>query len=607
MSVIRIPVAETEPAILEPHRNHSAHVVQFYKDDRSLMEELAQLVGNSLEDGRAAIVIGSEAHRTAVARKLKARNPDFARALTEGQYVSLDAAETASRLIVKGMPDPERFEEVIGGIIAQAALTAKIATSPVVIFGEMVALLLRSGNQAAAIRLEELWNDLATKHSFSLRCAYPIADFSDDAEGQGFASICDAHSAVIPEGGLGLHLVEDEGRRAIAKLQQKVEVLQHTKALKESEERFRLLVEAVQDYAIFILDPSGHVTTWNLGAERLKGYQADEIIGRHFSRFYPDADVRAGKPERLLEIATRDGRVEDEGWRVRKDGSRFWADVVITAFKDSSGKIVGFAKVTRDCTERMKTEQALQESQKKLRESEESLRKLSLRLLRSQEQERRRIARDLHDSLGQYLSVLKMKLDFLGKPTAAKDCSTDLAECTELTEEAIKEVRTISYLLYPPMLEELGLRSAIAWYLDGFAKRSGIRTSFEITPEFGRLDSDTELVLFRVLQESLTNIHRHSGSETADVGLLLEGEIAVLRVRDRGKGILPEKFDENLGNSGVAFGVGLRGMSERLLQVGGSLDVRSTAEGTTVTATVPAPRKKSFRVLDFNESTNTHR
>jgi PAS domain S-box-containing protein len=129
----------------------------------------------------------------------------------------------------------------------------------------------------------------------------------------------------------------------------------------EAEERFRLLVESVKDYAIFILDPTGHVATWNLGAERIKGYTATEIIGKHFSTFYPPEDVADGKCERELEIATREGRFEEEGWRIRKDGSRMWASVTITALFSPEGGLVGFAKVTRDLTERLQTEQRLRE------------------------------------------------------------------------------------------------------------------------------------------------------------------------------------------------------------------------------------------------------
>ncbi len=122
------------------------------------------------------------------------------------------------------------------------------------------------------------------------------------------------------------------------------------------DELFRLLVANVRDYAIFMLDPTGHVATWNIGAERIKRYRADDIIGRHFSVFYPDEDVRAGKCEMELEVAARDGRFEDEGWRIRSDGTRFWANVVITAIRDATGALVGFGKVTRDLTERKRSE-----------------------------------------------------------------------------------------------------------------------------------------------------------------------------------------------------------------------------------------------------------
>jgi PAS domain S-box-containing protein len=128
-------------------------------------------------------------------------------------------------------------------------------------------------------------------------------------------------------------------------------------ALRLSEERFRLLVEGTKDYAIFMLDPHGHVVTWNLGAERIKGYKGEEIIGQHFSRFYPREDIQTGKPEQELKQAIASGKYEEEGWRLRKDGSRFWASVVITALQDESGKLRGFSKVTRDVTERKQAEE----------------------------------------------------------------------------------------------------------------------------------------------------------------------------------------------------------------------------------------------------------
>ena len=137
--------------------------------------------------------------------------------------------------------------------------------------------------------------------------------------------------------------------------------------LRDADERFRLMVESVRDYAIFMLDPDGRIATWNSGAERLKQYRADEIIGQHFSKFYPAEDLAAHKPERELEIVLRDGRVEDEGWRIRKDGSRFWALVVITAVYDHKGTLTGFAKVTRDLTERRESEEQLRASEEQFR------------------------------------------------------------------------------------------------------------------------------------------------------------------------------------------------------------------------------------------------
>ena len=200
--------------------------------------------------------------------------------------------------------------------------------------------------------------------------------------------MCSTHSGVAPsESYLGLSSDEDR-LRSIAQLQQKAEVLEKELAARQREEQFRLLVAAVQDYAIFMLDPGGNVSSWNAGAERIKQYKAEEIIGKHFSQFYPEEDVRNGKPDWELTVAQKEGRLEDEGWRIRKDGSRFWANVIITAVRNSSGKLVGFAKVTRDVTTKMQAQRALQkevaerrEAQRQLHLSEKFLRELSLHLL----------------------------------------------------------------------------------------------------------------------------------------------------------------------------------------------------------------------------------
>ena len=374
-------------------------------------------------------------------------------------------------------------------------------------------------------------------------------------------------------------------------------------ALRDTRDAFRLLVEAVQDYAIFMLDADGYVSSWNVGAMRIKGYSASEIVGSHFSRFYPQEDIAAGKPARELEVATKEGRIEDEGWRLRKDGSRFWANVIITALRNPEGELVGFAKVTRDVTERMRAHEALREANKSLQSevaerksaqrlleaSERSLRLLSRHLLRAQDEERKRIGRELHDSVGQYLAVLKMNLDSIKVSNRADltPLHAQIGRCSDLADQTIKEVRTISYLLYPPMLEELGLRSSMLWYLDGFGQRCGIKTEVAVPADLPRLPRDVELAVFRVLQESLTNVHRHSGSETVAVRAEIEAGAVLLEVKDQGKGIPAEVLKESGYDERMALGVGLRGMSERTKQLGGTLEVLSSGEGTTIRATIP--------------------
>jgi PAS domain S-box-containing protein len=571
---------------LYPSANRSAHTVQFSVEDRPLMEDLACLIGSALDSGDAAIVIATQAHRDALTRELQAQDPGFSTTLYEGCFVSLDAAGSLSLFMSDRQPDPKRFMQFMDETIARARSFTKNQQSGIVIFAEMVALLWSEENQDAAIRLEELWNTLAGQHAFTLRCVYRMRSFSKPDEAGVFPEI---NSAVVPHRSLGILLSDDEKLRTIAELQRELRALEYEKTLLLAEQPFRLLIEAVQDYAIFTLDAGGRVNSWNVGAQRLKGYQASEILGQHFSVFYPLEDIAKGKPQRELQIAASDGRIEDEGWRLRKDGSRFWANVVITATKDVNGRVIGFSKVTRDFTERMQTQQALQDSQRKLQESEHSLRELSFHLLRTQDEERQRIGRDLHDSLGQYLSVLKMKLDCLvaGSAKMRPDELVELAQCTQITEDALTEVRTISYLLYPPMLEEMGLKSAISWYLDGFTKRSGIKITFDVSPGLGRLAPDVELALFRVLQESLTNVHRHSGSPTAVVRLSFKDDAFVLQIADQGKGSHLGKF-ENPGQDWMgALGVGLRGMRERMRQIEGNLELWSSSQGTTVTASVP--------------------
>ena len=228
---------------------------------------------------------------------------------------------------------------------------------------------------------------------------------------------------------------------------------------------------------------------------------------------------------------------------------------------------------------------AREQAERTVRDSEKSLRSLTGRLLQLQDEERRRFSRELHDSLGQYLAGAKMNLDMFSNSQPADRL---LSEAIQLLDQSIAETRTISHLLHPPLLDEAGFSSAAKWYLDGFAQRSGIAVKMDLPDDVDRLPKAIELALFRVLQESLTNIHRHSGSSKAEVALKLSPDRVILEVRDFGKGI-PQDLLKNFQAKGTNFGVGLAGMRERLRELGGQLDVQSRASGTLVSVTMPLP------------------
>ena len=223
------------------------------------------------------------------------------------------------------------------------------------------------------------------------------------------------------------------------------------------------------------------------------------------------------------------------------------------------------------------------------KQAEQVVRHLSGRLLKVQDDERRRIARELHDSLGQLLSSLKMNLDHMTSHRPGADGQREIIEtCTNLAQQGIDETRTLSYLLHPPLLDEFGFASAAKWYIDGFAKRSKIDVNLEIGNDLGRMPQEIELVLFRVLQESLTNIHRHSGSSTAEIKVEKSPRLVSLRVTDHGKGMSAELLDK-FRRTRAGVGVGLGGMRERVDELGGSLEIRSEEQTTVVHVVIPLP------------------
>jgi PAS domain S-box-containing protein len=388
-------------------------------------------------------------------------------------------------------------------------------------------------------------------------------------------------------------------------------------ARRESDERYRLLIESVQEYAIFHVDPLGHVVSWNAGAERLKGYRAEEIIGKPISLFYPPDDLANGKPARILAEAAQRGQCRDEGWRIRKDGSRFWASVVVTALRNAEGSLLGFAKVTRDITDWHGKEQTLektkelleirvkqrtavldqvnqelrteiadrQRAEEQLRASLEQLRSLAARLQRVREEERTSIAREIHDELGQSCTAIKMDLALIGHKATKKQTQlrAKVDSATRLVDEMIGTLRRIASELRPRTLDDLGLNAALEWQAQEFENRTGIRCHLTLLQGPLALDSERSTAIFRIFQESLTNVVRHAQATRVDALLEREGNQLLFQVRDNGIG-----FDPAAAKSRRSLG--LVGMQERALLLDGELKIEAVpGGGTTLILRMPLP------------------
>ena len=355
----------------------------------------------------------------------------------------------------------------------------------------------------------------------------------------------------------------------------------------------------------------GVITSWNKTAERLFGYSAEEAVGRHITLIIPPD--RRPEEAVILERLKRGERVEHfETVRVRKDGAMLDVSLTISPVKDSEGRVIGASKVARDFTAQKRTEQTLRESEQRLRaltdtleaqvrartmelerrnrevlHQSKKLRELSHRLIEIQDNERRHIARELHDSAGQILAALGMNLATIVRNVKlnAPKLARQAEESEQMVRELSREIRTTSYLLHPPLLDECGLAESLLWYIRGLKERSGLDVTLAISEDFGRLTPEMELVIFRIVQECLTNVHRHSGSKVAAIEINRGPESITLSVQDEGSGIPSEKLLEIESQAG---GVGIRGMRERVLQFGGEMALQSGAMGTKISVFFPA-------------------
>ena len=304
------------------------------------------------------------------------------------------------------------------------------------------------------------------------------------------------------------------------------------------------------------------------------GYSKLELAHMAFTEYTHPADAQADWDRFTELLEGKRGKYQLDKRFYRKDGMAAWGQLTVSLVRGHDGEPKYAIGMLEDISERKRAEEALRE--------------LSARLLRLQDKERRRIARELHDSTAQSLAALAMNLSVVKDAASnlsprARAC---LSESLELAEQCSREIRTLSYLLHPPLLDEVGLVSALRWFVDGYTQRTGIQVDLEMPPNFTRLPEDIELALYRIVQEGLTNIHLHSGSKRAHVGLKCRPDQAVLTVADEGRGI-PRVVTEKGRRHGAKLGVGIPGMRERIRQVGGQLEIITGNSGTTLTAIVP--------------------
>jgi PAS domain S-box-containing protein len=368
---------------------------------------------------------------------------------------------------------------------------------------------------------------------------------------------------------------------------------------------YQLLIETVRDYAIFVLDPSGRVATWNTGAERLKGYKPSDIIGQHFSKFYPPEDIESRKPERELEIAIREGRVEDEGWRLRKDGTRFWANVIITALRDETGSLVGFAKVTRDLTERRRSELKAIDDARRIAEAE-AANKAKADFLTAMSHE----LRTPLNAIGGFAELLSLEIhgpvtdqqkEDLGRITASQRHL--LGIINDILNFSRVEAGRIEY-----NIEEMDLAQTIARVsrmLHPLVEAKGIELIEEECPPGICAVADvakTEQILVNLVSNAVA----FTDKGFIGLGCGYADDAVWVRVRDTGVGIPPDKLESifepfvqvgrSLTTSHRGTGLGLAISRDLARGMNGDLTVESVVDkGSSFTLWLPKKgRKKAF-------------
>ena len=359
-------------------------------------------------------------------------------------------------------------------------------------------------------------------------------------------------------------------------------------SLKESDERFRVLVESIRDYAVFMLDPDGRVATWNTGAALIKGYQREEILGKPIDLFYTREDRESGRPARLLAQAANEGRIEDEGWRVRKDGTRFWADVVITALRDEAGVLIGFSKVTRDLTQRQQAEQERRRLDADRIRAEEALRVRDEFLSLASHELKTPLTALLLELYGMRAPIERHHDERLGRKLVRASRSADrLTRLIEMLLD-VSRIATGRLTLKREPFELQRAMQQVVEIMEGSAAGASCEFLFDASPDAGSIVGDWDrLRIEQVVMNLLSNAFRYGAGQPVTLSLAREGAWAIVEIRDHGPGVplgdlerIFERFERATGmlNEG-GLGLGLYVSREIVLAHGGTIVGRTLPEG----------------------------
>jgi PAS domain S-box-containing protein len=638
-------------------RVSNGHIAQIGPHEAVLAESLRRFTTHGLSQGEAVLLVLIPSHRELLVQQLNADGLDVAGLQHGGRLVLRDAAELVTGFMLDGMPDATIFSTSIDELVATLRVTGR--NRKVRVFSEMVDLLWRS-NPAAAIRLEQLWNDVIERSQLSAFCAYStshvyerfpaalrtphshiitsaIAEASGDAivghtleqkiiywnrgaeRMYGYASyeaIGRPSSSLVPRGQNELpgvierirrgENVEPYEARRLRKDGTVIDVsvvvspimardgeiagvsvigrdISDRKRMEEALLRLAAIVESSED-AIIAKSLDTTVISWNAGAEKMYGYAAAEMIGRPIAVLLPPGSE--DEVPAIMERIQRGEKVESyETKRLRKDGALIDVSVTVSPIK-LRGEIIGASAVARDISERKKADAARVQIAL-LEQAQAAHQRQVERVLEAQEQERLRIARELHDEAGQLMASLLVGLRALDDADTVEDAKAQARRLRGIAVQAIDEVGRLVRGLHSSVLEDHGLGVALQRYVEDYSKTHNIAADLALNePDTIDLPSAVQLAVFRIVQEALTNVAKHSGATAVSIRVVRSATGLETTVADDGSG-----FDSDAERVNSVTHLGLQSMRERAAILGGTVSIRSGATGTTILVHIPLDQR----------------